>query len=152
MRAAILLFLTVAASVFAVEVKLTTDKAIVDEVNLKSMFTGHVVIVKGEDKLTADAAAVYFNKQQEPLRYEANGNVSAEITISGRRYHANGESLVYDAELNKYTLSKNAFLEEIDTGRKIYGDTISVDQNNGTYTVDGNLEPAKFIFQIDDKK
>jgi lipopolysaccharide export system protein LptA len=152
MRAAILLFLTAITSIFAVEVELTTDKAIMDEVNLKSMFIGHVVIVKGEDKLTADVATVYFNKRQKPLRYEASGNVSAEITINNRRYYASGDNLSYDAELNRYTLSKNAFLEEIDTGRKIYGDVISVDQNNGTYTVDGNAEPAKFIFQIDDKR
>ncbi|MDR2790588.1 MAG: lipopolysaccharide transport periplasmic protein LptA [Campylobacteraceae bacterium] len=152
MRAVILFFLTVAASVFAVEVELTTDKIIVDEINLKSMFIGNVVIVKGADRLTADTAAVYFNKRQEPMRYEANGNVSAEIAINGKRYHASGENLLYDAAQNIYALSKNAFLEEIDTGRKIYGDMISVDQNNGAYTVDGSLEPAKFIFQIDDKR
>ncbi|MDR1613980.1 MAG: lipopolysaccharide transport periplasmic protein LptA [Campylobacteraceae bacterium] len=148
----VILFLMINSIIFAAEVQLTTDKIIVDEVNLKSRFVGNVVIIKGEDKLTADIVTIDFDKQREPLKYEANGNVSVEIIMNKKRYHANGDNLLYDVILNRYTLTKNAFLEEINTSRKIYGDTIVVDQNSGTYTVDGSLEPAKFIFQIDDKK
>ncbi|MDR2100204.1 MAG: lipopolysaccharide transport periplasmic protein LptA [Campylobacteraceae bacterium] len=152
MRAVVLLFAAAVSLVFAAEFQLTTDKIIVDEINLKSTFIGNVIITKENDKLRADTATVYFNKKFDPLRYEASGNISADMTINNRRYHASGEYLSYDAEMNVYTLTKNAFLEETDTGRKIYGDMISVNQNNSTYTVDGSAQPAKFIFQIDDKK
>jgi lipopolysaccharide export system protein LptA len=142
----------ISSFVFTAEVKLTSDRAVADEANLKISFIGNVVITKEEDKLKADTVTVIFNKQQDPLKYEAAGNISIDIVMNKKRYHANGDNLLYDVLLNRYTLTKNAFLEEVDTNRKIYGDTIVVDQNNGTYTVDGSAEPVKFIFQIDDKK
>ncbi|MDR0762316.1 MAG: lipopolysaccharide transport periplasmic protein LptA [Campylobacteraceae bacterium] len=151
MRVAIALLL-ISTFTFAVEVQIVAKKVFADEKALKSRLSDNVVIKKGDDILVADTVTIDFNKDKEPLKYEAQGSVSANVTIDDKRYHASGSILTYDVAPNKYTLKGNAFLEELNTSRKVYGDIITIDQNNGTYAVDGGTEPVKFIFQIDDAK
>ncbi|MDR2636154.1 MAG: lipopolysaccharide transport periplasmic protein LptA [Campylobacteraceae bacterium] len=149
---AIIILLILSACVFAAEVKITADRFHADEKALRSRFSGNVIITKGEDILTADVITIDFNEKQEPLRYEAQGSISVNVAMNGKRYHASGNTLTYDVTLNKYTLEGDAFLEDITTNRKVYGNLIMIDQNNSVYVVDGSAEPVKFIFQIDDAK
>ena len=60
--------------------------------------------------------------------------------------------LIYEPKTQIYTLKGNAFLHEIDSDKKVFGDEIIVDQLNGIYNVKSkNKEPVKFIFQVDEK-
>ncbi|MDR0666222.1 MAG: lipopolysaccharide transport periplasmic protein LptA [Campylobacteraceae bacterium] len=148
----VIVLLLVGVSVFGVEVQVTAKKGFVDEKAFKSILSDNVVITKGDDILAADMAAIDFNQNKEPLKYEAQGNISANVTVNNKRYHIGGDTLTYDVTPNIYTLKGSAFLEEIDTKRKVYGDIITIDQNNGIYSVDGGEQSVKFIFQIDDTK
>jgi lipopolysaccharide export system protein LptA len=142
----------ISAFIFAAEVQVVANKVYADEKALKSRLSGNVVITKGEDILAADTVTIDFNKDEKPLKYEAQGSVNANVTVNNKRYHISGDILTYDVTPNIYTLKGKAFLEEINTSRKVYGDIITIDQNNGAYAVDGGIEPVKFIFQIDDTK
>jgi lipopolysaccharide export system protein LptA len=140
------------AFILAEEVKVNADRFYADEKALKSRLSGNVVITKGDDVLVADVVTIDFNEKEEPLKYEARGNVSINATMNNKRYHASGNILIYDVVPNTYVLEGNAFMEDITTNRKVYGNIIMIDQNNGTYVVDGSVEPVKFVFQINDTK
>ncbi len=140
-------------SLNASEVEVTANKFFADEVKKVSVFTGNVNVKKGDDRLKADKVVIEFNKNKEPIRYTASGNASVKMKINGKRYFGKGEILIYEPQKLKYTIKKNAFLEELDTNKKVYGDNIFVDQANGHYEVDSKKDkPVKFIFQIQDKK
>ena len=142
-----------ALSLNAASVEVTADKFFADEVKKISIFTGNVNVKKGNDLLVADKVVIEFNKNKEPIRYTASGNASVKMKINGKRYFGKGEILIYEPQKLKYTIRKNAFLEELDTNKKVYGDNIFVDQANGHYEVDSKKDkPVKFIFQIQDKK
>jgi lipopolysaccharide export system protein LptA len=113
----------------------------------------NATVTKKEDKLTTDKIIVDFDKKGQPLKYVASGNVKVKVFLNDKHYNASGETLTYEVKNQKYILEGDAHLTEIDTDRKVYGDLIEVDQLNGTYSVKGkDSAPAKFIFQIEDKR
>ncbi len=137
----------------ASEVVITADKFSADETKGISIFTGNVHIVKGKDDLKADKVVVNFDKKKQPTLYTASGHAKAKLTMKGKRYFAKGNTLIYNPLTLKYIIEKNAFLQELDSDKKIYGENIRVDQARGYYEVDGKKnKPVKFIFQIQDKK
>ena len=140
-------------SLNASEVEVTANKFFADEVKKVSVFTGNVHVKKGTDELKANKVVIEFNSKKEPLKYTASGNAEVKMTINGKKYFGKGEVLIYEPQKLKYTIKKNAFLEEIDTNKKVYGENIYVDQANGHYEVDSKKDkPVKFIFKIEDKK
>ena len=137
----------------ASEVEITADKFTADEAKGISVFTGSVHIVKGKDDLKADKIVVNFDKKKQPTLYTASGHATARLTMKGKSYFAKGDTLIYDPLTLKYNIKKNAFLQEINSDKKIYGENIRVDQARGYYEVDGKKnKPVKFIFKIQDKK
>ncbi|MDR1976976.1 MAG: lipopolysaccharide transport periplasmic protein LptA [Campylobacteraceae bacterium] len=149
----VILFLAMSSFIFAAQVEVIAKNAIMNEKELKGYLSGNVVITKDLDKLMGDKLTIEYSKKEEPFRYEMSGNIKADITMNNKRYRASGNNLVYDVKPNVYTLTGDAFLEESDTNRRVYGDMITVDQNNGTYAVNGSeQQPVRFIFQIDDTR
>jgi len=137
----------------ASEVQVTADKFMANEAKGISTFTGSVHVIKEGDDLKADKVVINFDKDKKPTLYTATGHASVKMKIKDKRYFAKGGILIYDPNLLKYTIKKNAFLQEIDTDKKVYGETIWVDQVRGYYEVDGKKnKPVKFIFKIEDKK
>ena len=60
--------------------------------------------------------------------------------------------LTHEPKNQTYILKGNAFLHEIDSDKKIFGDEIIVEQLKGIYNVKSkDKEPVKFIFQVEDK-
>lgn len=147
----ILLSLLFITTLFSSQVEITAKSFSADETKLTSEFIGNVNIIKESDKLTADRVLVNFNKQKQPIKYTATGNVKVKMKMNDKTYDATGHKLTYEPNENRYILLQNAFLHEIDTDKKIYGEKIEINQLTGTYKVDGNNTPVKFIFQIEDK-
>jgi len=136
----------------ASEVEITANKFTADETKGISVFTGNVHVVKGKDDLKANKVVVNFDKKKQPTLYTASGSAKAKLTINGKSYFAKGDTLIYNPLTLKYIIKKNAFLQEINSDKKIYGENISVDQARGYYEVDGKKnEPVKFIFKVKDK-
>jgi len=146
-----ILMLTVCLN--ASEVEVTADKFFADEIKKISVFTGNVHVVKDKDELKADKVVIEFDDKKQPVRYTATGKAEVRMSIKGKRYYGKGEVLIYEPKLLKYTIKKNAFLQELDTNKKVYGENIYVDQSKGHYEVDSKKnKPVKFIFKIEDKK
>ncbi|MDR3178052.1 MAG: lipopolysaccharide transport periplasmic protein LptA [Campylobacteraceae bacterium] len=153
MKKGLIAVLFLALFIKAEEIKIDAKKSYADEANKFIEFTGNVTVVKGEDKLSADNITLYLDEKGRPLKYVASGGVFVKVLLNQKFYNAKGDVLTYETQNQKYTLKGNAFLSEVDTNRKIYGDIIEANQMNGTYSVEGrDLEPAKFIFQIEDIK
>ena len=148
-----LLFLLICVTLFASEVKITADKFMADEAKGISVFTGRVHIARDKDDLKADKVVIKFDKKKQPTLYTATGHTEARLVMKGKSYFAKGGKLIYDPLTLKYTIEKNAFLQELSTDKKVYGDKIWVDQARGYYEVDSKKDkPVKFIFKIEDKK
>ena len=148
-----LLFLLICTTLFSSEVEITADKFMADEAKGISVFTGKVHITRGKDDLKADKVVINFDKKRQPTLYTATGHASAKLSIKDKNYFAKGDTLIYDPLTLKYTIEKNAFLQELNTNKKVYGEKIWVDQARGYYEVDGKKDkPVKFIFKIEDKK
>ena len=137
----------------AAEVEVTADKFFADENKKISIFEGHVVVIKEGDKLTANKIVIELDNKKQPLRYIATGDAKGNLTMNQKKYYGEAEKMTYEPNKSLYTLEKKAFLHEIETDKKVYGDFIRVDQISGQYQVDGKgSAPVKFIFKVEDKK
>ncbi|NOX16225.1 MAG: lipopolysaccharide transport periplasmic protein LptA [Epsilonproteobacteria bacterium] len=137
----------------ASEVQVTAEKFMANEAKGISTFIGKVHVIKQGDDLKADEVVITFDKNKKPILYTATGHASVKMTIKNKKYFASGDILIYDPNLMRYTIKKNAFLQELNTDKKVYGNEIRVDQVMGKYEVDGKKnEPVKFIFKVEDKK
>ena len=119
-----------------------------------STFTGNVKIKMGQDKLNADKVDVYFatdkDNKKVPLKYEATGKADFEIITVDKHYIGNGDKVIYSPQKEEYTIIGNGFLQEKNDDRKVYGDTIYVNQLNGEARVKGSEQkPVKFIINVD---
>ena len=119
-----------------------------------STFTGNVKIKMGQDKLNADKVDVYFatdkDNKKVPLKYEAAGKADFEIVTKDKHYIGNGDKVIYSPQKEEYTIIGNGFLQEKNDDRKVYGDTIYVNQLNGEARVKGSEQkPVKFIINVD---
>jgi len=148
-----LLIVLTSVLLYAQQVQITADKFSADETKGITIFTGSVHVEKGFDDLKADKVVVNFDKNKQPTLYTASGHAQAKLKMKGKRYFAKGDTLIYNPMTLKYIIKKNAFLQELDTDKKVYGENILVDQARGKYEVDGKAnKPVKFIFQLKDKK
>lgn len=125
-----------------------------DEKNGISIFTGNVKIKMGQDKLNAQKVDVVFvtdkNNNKIPLKYEATGNADFEIITKEKHYIGNGDKIIYSPQKEEYTIIGNGFIHEKNDDRKIYGDTIYVNQLTGEAKVKGSgNKPVRFIIQVD---
>ncbi|MCT7909144.1 lipopolysaccharide transport periplasmic protein LptA [Arcobacter lacus] len=120
-----------------------------------SIFTGDVKIKMGEDKLNAQRVDVFFETDKKtnnktPLRYEATGKADFEIVTKDKHYVGNGDKIIYSPQKEEYTIFGNGFIHEKNDDRKIYGDTIYVNQLSGEAKVKGSEnKPVKFIINVE---
>jgi lipopolysaccharide export system protein LptA len=145
--------LLVAVCLNAEKVEVVADKFFADEKKQISVFSGHVVVTKGSDKLVANKVIIDFDKNRQPLKYTAIGDAKVNMTLNDKKYYGEAETMTYNPIKSQYTLLKKAFLHEMTTDKKVYGDRIWVDQMSGKYEVNSNgNKPVKFIFEVEDKK
>ena len=119
-----------------------------------SIFTGNVKIKMNKDILNAQKVDIYFvtdkNNNKVPLRYEATGKVDFEIVTADKHYIGNGDKVIYYPQKEEYTILGNGFLQEKNDDRKVYGDTIFVNQLTGEARVKGSEQkPVRFIINVD---
>lgn len=119
-----------------------------------SIFTGNVKIKMGEDKLNANRVDVFFttdkNNNKVPLKYEATGKADFEIVTKDKHYIGNGDKVVYSPQKEEYTILGNGFLQEKNDDRKVYGDTIYVNQLSGEAKVQGSEnKPVRFMINVE---
>ena len=119
-----------------------------------SIFTGNVKHKMGQDKLNADRVDVFFttdkNNAKVPLKYEATGKADLEIVTKDKHYIGNGDKIIYSPQKEEYTIIGNGFLQEKNDDRKVYGDTIFVNQLSGEARVKGSEnKPVRFMINVE---
>ena len=108
----------------------------------------------GQDRLNADKVDVYFTTDKDnkkiPLKYEATGKADFEIVTTDKHYFGNGDKVIYSPQKEEYTILGNGFLKEKNDDRKVYGDTIYVNQLSGEARVKGSEQkPVRFIINVE---
>lgn len=152
MKLLIAIFLT-AIILQAANVEVAAKKFFADEKKQISVFSGDVVVTKEQDKLVAQNVTIHFDDKRQPLSYVATGEAKVDMVLNEKKYFASADKMIYNPIKSEYELIGNAFLHEITTDKKVYGDKIFVNQVSGRYEVDssGN-KPVKFIFKVEDQK
>lgn len=141
------------SSLYAAEVHVSADKFFADETKRISVFTGNVKVVKEKDNLSAQKISIDFDDKKQPIRYIATGDSKVNMEVNGKKYYGEAEKMTYEPSKSLYILEKKAFLYDIGSDKKVYGDYIRVDQISGHYEVDGKgKNPVKFIFKVEDQK
>lgn len=142
-----------ATFLYAANVEVTADKFFADETKRISVFNGNVKVLKESDKLTANKVTIDFDAKKQPIRYVALGDAKVNMTMNAKKYYGEAEKMTYEPSSSTYILEKKAFLHDLETDKKVYGDYIRVEQLNGHYVVDGKEgTPVKFIFKVEDTK
>jgi lipopolysaccharide export system protein LptA len=132
------------------EVEINAKKFEGDQRSGVSKFTGDVVVLKGQDKITADMMYIYTGKDGKIQKFEAVGNAVFMMLDKGKNYHGKADTIIYQPNSLEYTLTGNAFVEYVEEKRKVYGDKIYMNDTTKQANVEGTKKPAKFIFYTDD--
>ena len=120
-----------------------------------SIFTGNVKVRMNQDKLNAKRVDVFFETDKNtnnktPLRYEAIGDADFEIVTADKHYVGKGDKIIYNPKKEEYNIIGNGFVHEKKDDRKVYGDTIYVNQLSGEARVKGSEQkPVRFIINVD---
>lgn len=120
-----------------------------------STFTGNVKITMAKDRLNAQKVEVFFqtskdNKNRLPIKYEATGDADFEIFSKDKHYLGKGDKIIYYPKKEEYIIMGNAFVHEKIDDRKVYGETIHINQLNGEAKVKGSeKKPVKFIINVE---
>ena len=120
-----------------------------------SIFTGNVKVKMNQDRLNAKKVEVYFETDKKtnnktPLKYEATGDADFEIVTADKHYVGKGDKIIYDPKKEEYNIIGNGFVHEKKDDRKVYGDTIYVNQLTGEAKVKGSEnKPVKFIINVE---
>ena len=148
-----ILLISTITTLWAAEVQVTADKFFADETKKVSVFDGNVKVIKESDKLTSKKLTIEFDDKKQPIRYIATGDAKANMLMKEKKYYAEAEKMTYEPSKSLYILEKKAFLHDIETDKKVYGEYIKVNQVSGHYEVDGKGgAPVKFIFKVEDQK
>lgn len=153
MKKSVLWCFVLGGMLYAAQVEIIADKFFADEKKKISIFEGNVKVTKESDKITANKITVEFDDNKQPTRYIATGNAKANLIMNQKKYYGEAEKMTYEPNKSLYILEKKAFLHELDTDKKVYGDFVRFNQLSGHYEVDGKgSAPVKFIFKVEDKK
>ena len=141
------------ASLVAQELKIKANEFTTDEKKGISVFTGEVDITRSSDELKASKVTVYTDKQHQPTKFIAIGNVSFKITTQdGAKYEGKAQKTIYNPIKKEYYFYKNVYLKQIDNKKEIIGDEVVLKTIDGqAYAKGAKKEPVIMIFEIKDK-
>lgn len=131
----------------------TADNFTYNEGAAKASLLGNAKVVKGKDDvLTSKEIVILFDANKQANKYIANGDAKFKIFMNDKHYNGKGNTLTYEPKKEFYTLQGNAFLEELEDKKQIYGDVITVDKIKGHYAVKSNKKaPVKLYFKVEGK-
>ncbi len=152
MRKIIFILFLFVVFLLAEDVKITADKFQADEINKISTFEGNVKIEKGKDIITTENLTILFGADNKPVKYIAKGNPKFKFSINDKRYEGKAKEIIYLPQNGKYILIGDVFVNEKTQDRKIYGDRLEIDKENGKIKIFGKKnKPVKFIFRVNEK-
>lgn len=139
--------------VWGQELNVLSDNFKGDQLKGVSVFTGNVKVTKGSDELNASKVTIYTDKARKPLKYIAEGNVSFYIvTEMGEKYKGVSQRAIYLPNESEYQFYTKVDLIRIDDFRRVKGDKVVVNENEGFANADSSGgEPVLMTFTLEDK-
>ena len=138
--------------IFGLEENEVRIEANIFEANEKeklSIFSGDVKIFKGRDEINSSTVKIYFDKDNQPKKYEFIDNVSFKIHIKQNSTYMGKANRVYlFPKSEKYIFSDSVMITEIETGRRIEGDKVSLDGVSGSARIIGGNKPVIMSFKL----
>ena len=135
------------------------DKLVYFDKEQKAIYTGNVVVIQGDSKMTCSAMTIYMEKAaapgdapppardaaDEPGRRGSSSHVkhldaAGPVTVISKTQVATGDSGAYDKAQNKVWLIGNVTLS--DGGNVTKGDKLTYDLTTGQATVDTGAAAA----------
>lgn len=148
----IIVFLLCMSLCFADQIKVEALSFYADENAGKSILSGNVVVSHGGDVLTSGELVIFTDSRQKPIRYEATKQPKFKIVLKDKIYEGSGDKFTYDVLKDIYEIDGNAYINEIQTDKKLYGDRVIVDRRANIYRVESKTKkPARFVFDLDKK-
>ena len=119
-----------------------------------SVFNGDVNIVKENDELNASKVTVYTDKDQKPLKFVAQGEVSFHITTQdGITYVGKADKAIYKPTQKDYFFYGNVYLRQVGEKNEIIGDEVVLKAIDGkAYANSKTNKPVMMIFDLDEKE
>jgi lipopolysaccharide export system protein LptA len=138
----------------AEELKVVSDNFRGDQPNGVSIFTGHVIVTKGQDELNASKVTIYTDAGRKPTKYVAEGDVSFYIvTENNEKYKGKSQKAIYLPKESEYQFYTKVDLIRLDDYRRVKGDRVVVNETRGFGNADSSKdEPVVMIFTMEDKK
>jgi lipopolysaccharide export system protein LptA len=150
----IILLLFIVVSLYSQELKIKADRFDSDEKKGVSVFTGKVNITKSNDELNASKVTIYTDKDNNPTKFIAIGEVSFKInTQDGSLYKGKAQKTIYDPIKKEYYFYNNVYLMQVNEKKEIIGDEVVLKTVEGkAYAKGAKKEPVIMIFSIKDVK
>ena len=146
---ALILSLSIA---LAKQLEISAASFYADEKKGQNTLSGDVIIKQDKDILRANKVIILTNSKRKPYKYIASGNARFEISLDDKNYRGRGEEFVYLVEADTYEINGKAYIEELQSGKKLYGDKISIDRKSKLYSVSSKQgAPARFVFDLDER-
>jgi lipopolysaccharide export system protein LptA len=153
LRTAIFLLFFSYVSLFGEEEEVRIEANIFEanEKDMVSIFSGDVKIKKGEDEINSSVVKIYFDEENQPEKYEMLDRVSFKLNLrEGSTYLGKAERVYLYPNSQKYIFSENVKILEIETGRRIEGDKVSLDGETGSARIlGGENRPVVMSFKIE---
>ena len=153
MRFLTILTIFLASSLMSQELKIKANQFNADEKTGLSIFKGSVNIIKGHDELNATKVTVYTDKEHQPTKFIAEGNVSFNIeTKEGSLYAGKAGKVIYMPNIKEYFF-KDVHLRQIDERKEIIGEEVVLKTIEGkAYAKGAKKEPVIMIFKMPEEK
>ncbi len=146
------LFLSLAISLFAAQVQITSKRFEGDQNKRISKFIGNVVVTKQKDRLTADEVIVYFDTNKKPQKIVATGNVRFTLYDKNQKYYKGvSDQVTYFPKKKYYIFTGHVHITQYPDNKQIFGEKMRLDLVNSSVDVVGSgKKPVKMIFDIEE--
>jgi len=146
------LFLTSLLNAEDLKIKANSFKA--DENTGVSVFSGEVNIIKKNDELNASEVTIYVDKENQPTKFIAVGDVSFVIeTKQGAIYKGQAGKVIYLPNEKEYRFFKDVHLKQVNEKKEIIGEEVVLKTTEGKAYAKGiESEPVIMIFNIPDEE
>lgn len=156
LRGLLLLYLLY-SQLFGVDENEVRIEANIFEANEKdklSIFSGDVKIYKGGDEINSSTVKIYFDDSNQPEKYEFIDKVSFKLQIKdGSTYLGKADKVHLFPKTEKYIFSDSVEIIELESGRKIEGNRVSLDGISGSARIIGdNKKPVIMSFKLEKKE
>ena len=154
MKTIIIFIFLLLCKVSAQELKIKADSFKADQKAGLSIFEGSVNIVKYKDELNASKVTIHTNKNNKPIKFIAEGNVSFYITTKNSAiYTGKAQEVIFLPQQKEYHFYRDVHLQQLNEKKEIIGDEVVLSTKEGQAYAKGKKSgPVIMIFDIDEER